>query len=634
MKNKIILIIFGFLSLILFGCSDKNSNEIFNEFDNQFNEISAYIKENVPYFVTENITLIDQYSKYNAYIEWDSSNDKIIDDFGDVNIDKNKAHEIELTYSIIIGENKKSSSMFVIVTPVTPEEVAEKFSKQFAAFIIRDYIVNTEYYNLFNIIWYSSDQDVFTNDGIYIKPLIDTHFEIKYIVTCGNYSSDVYSKEVKAVGVSDYDKINEAEKYLKDIVLSDLYLTTDSLPTKFEKYNIPIIWESSNPDVISADGKIKHFVFERYVTLTGKIILDNGSSRSYTVECIVSPLDINKMTEKEIIDNFISAIAINTYDGVSFGYTACPDLSQTFGSLYFYTNTNAIINKMIIPKGNSNRSLMPMNPKLVVIHDTANYNASAYANAKYVYNGYSGGTTSWHYTTGNDGIYQTLPENEVGAHANGSNSTPLEFIDTGIKATVIKPQITIGADYYVYISGQKTNIKLPNTSRPFADDGILFEIGSNGNYFISKLEYYNSHKSNANRGGNASGIGIETAVKYGDDYIKTLRMTAKLTAEILIRNNLNIDRVVQHNTMSGKNCPQAIRKADYWYTFKDYVSLEKWAKENLSNYQFTWSNISKEINNEGYIQKQLGSIDSVKYSVKVSKNNKIIYTNSFSTKLI
>ena len=634
MKNKIIWLIFALVSLFLIGCSDKSDDKVSSKFDDQFEEISQYIEDNIPNVITDDIELVYEYLEYNAYIDWTSSNEELISSYGDVKVDINKAHAVELTYTVVIGDNQKESTINVVVSPLTPEEIAERFAKQFAVLIIRDYVVNTKYYDLFNIEWYSTNQEVFTNEGIYIKPAEDTPFEIKYVVTCGNYSSEEYTKEITAAGVSDYEKFQETEKWVKEIVLNDLYFTIDKLPDKFEKYDIPITWECSNPDVIFEDGTIKHFVFERYVTLTCRYSLENGSSGRYTVECIVSPLDTSKMSEEEIIENFISAIALNTYSGVSFGYSSCPVLSQTYGSLYFYTNTESKITKMIIEPGTSNRSQKPMDPQLVVIHDTANYNASAEANAKYVYSGYSGSTTSWHYTTGNDGIYQTLPENECGAHANGSNSTPFEYIDTGIKATALKPQITIGKDYYVYISGQKTNIMIPDTTKPFADDGVLFEIGKNGNYWISKFYYCDSHKSNGNMGGNASGIGIESAVKYGDDYIKTVRMTSKLTAEILIRHGLNIDRVVQHNTMSGKNCPQAIREANFWYTFKDYVSLEKWAKENLADYQFSWTSNCSEINNEGYIIKQLGNTDEVKYSVVVSKNGKTIYKESFITKLI
>ena len=114
----------------------------------------------------------------------------------------------------------------------------------------------------------------------------------------------------------------------------------------------------------------------------------------------------------------------------------------------------------------------------------------------------------------------------------------------------------------------------------------------------------------------------------------TVRKTAKLTAEILLRHDLGVNRVVQHNTTSGKNCPQAIREANYWYTFKDFVAMEKWAKENLSQYQFTWTSTCPIMNNEGYISLDLKGLTSVSYSVLVTKNSSKVLEKSFSTKLV
>ena len=573
--------------------------------------------------------------KYGAYIEWTSSNEEIIDFAGNVSINRQKAIEVKLTYNVFIGENEKQESLSVIVTPVSPEDVATRFEKQFSNLITRDYEVTETYYELFNIEWVSSNANVFTNDGVYIKPIEDTEFEIKYVVKCKDYTSSEYSKKLTAAGVSDAEKLVEVENWIKNEVLYDLYITEKvTLPTVYEKYNIPIKWESTNTDVISNDGQIKHYVFERYVTLTASYQLENGSGGSVKAECIVAPLDTSKMTEQQILENFLSAIAVTNYESVKFGYSGCPELSTTYGSLYFYTNKETDVVEMLIPIGTSNRSQKAMDPQLVVIHDTANYNASALANAKYVQSGYSNTSTGWHYTTGNDGVYQTLPENECGAHANGTQSTPFQLVDTGIKATAKKPQVTIGDDNYIYIAGQKTNFILPNTTKKFADDGVMCEIGSNGNYWISKIWYCESHGYNANLGGNASGVGIESAVKKGDDYMKTVRTTAKLTAEILLRHDLDVNRVVQHNTTSGKNCPQAIREANYWYTFKDLVSMEKYAKENLKDYQFIWTSNSPIMDNEGYISLNLKGLNNVSYSVKVTKNGNNVLEKSYTTKLV
>ena len=86
--------------------------------------------------------------------------------------------------------------------------------------------------------------------------------------------------------------------------------------------------------------------------------------------------------------------------------------------------------------------------------------------------------------------------------------------------------------------------------------------------------------------------------------------------------------------MSGKNCPQAIREANYWYTFKDFVSMEKWAKENLSEFQFEWISTCSILDNEGYIAKDLKNFNLVTYNVVVTKNSNKVYEKAYSTKLV
>lgn len=637
--NKKIFFAFLFLFILcLVGCekpSDPNDGETANKFDEQVSTISSFLNENIPYIITEDIELISEYQEYNAMISWESSDEDLIDSYGFVTPNRTKAKEVTLTYTINIEDYEESGEIEVVVSPVTIEKVAERFESQFSKIITRDYNVTSKYYDLFTIDWASSNTTVFDDEGCYHKQIDDVDFKIYYNILCGKYTSEQKSISLTAVGVSDEEKIEEINKWIQEEALKDLYINEDvTLPTFYEKYNVNINWTSSNTDVISNKGEIKHFVFERYVTLICSYNLENGSGGKTKFECIVSPLDTSKMSEKEILENFVSAIAVENYSQVSFGYPECPILSQSYGSLNFYENKDADIKQLLIPIGTSNRSQKPMVPQLVVVHDTANYNAGAEANAKYVQSGYSNTSTSWHYTTGNDGIFQTLPDNECGAHANGNNTTPFELVDTGIKATALKPKVTIGDDHYIYINGIKTEFILPDTSRKFADDGVICEIGSNGNYHISKIWYCSSHGYNANLGGNASGIGIESAVKSGDDYMMTVRKTAKLVAELLIKHDLTINRVVQHNTMSGKNCPQAIREANYWYTFKDMVSLEKWAKENLGSYEIVWTSNCDLLNNSGYISKSATNKDTIYYSVSISKNGTQVYGSSFSTKLM
>lgn len=647
MKRKLLFILAFVFAFLLIGCKENNDPNKEKDDDEklaliatQLDEVQQKIISDVPTFVMDDIDLYDIYNGdgYTASIEWDSNNPDVLDFSGCVTPDRGKAIEVTLTYKIMIETIERSGTIDVIVTKYSLENVAQLFNDQFSNIINRDYTIKTKFFELYNVDWYSTNTEVFTNDGKYIKPLDDTMINIKYIVSCGDKRSEEYSREVKVVGITDLERITEVKKWFDNELLDDTYITEGvTLPTSYEKYGTTISWKSSNEDVISSTGEIRHFVYERYVTLTAFFKMENGSSGSKVFQCVVSPLDTSKMTDEEIVENFLSSIAVTNYKGVSFGYSECPNLSPTFGSIYFYTDDKKVdtgVTEMLIPVGTKNRSQIPMKPELVVIHDTANYNASALANAKYVQSGYSGSTTGWHYTTGNDGVYQTIPDNEVGYHANGTGSTLLTWIDTNIKATAKRPIVTVGDDKYIYINGIKTSIALPNPSFKLCDDGLLCEIGNNGNYMISTPWFCSSHGFNAVQGGNASGIGLESAVKKGDDYNLTVRITAKHVANLLIKHNLSIGRVVQHNTTSGKNCPQAIREANFWYTFKDIISMEKYAKENLKDYTFKWTSNSSIMDNSGDISKDFKGATSVQYSVVVTKGTNPFLEKSFTTNLI
>ncbi len=629
MKKFVFFVMLSLFAFLIVGCTpDDGGEQTGGETDLEL--VEQWIIEQVPTNIFGNINLPTTDADGKVDIIWISSNNSVLDSDGFVSF-TNVVEEIILTYDISLDGEELSGDITVLVSPKSFDEVAADFGAQFLLFIGRNYTVKTTLYNKFEIEWYSSNTDIFNNDGVYTKPDNDTPIEIKYTITLGEETSEEYVKKVTVLGVSEKEKFNEISAWLTDKAVTDLYLTSElSLPILYEKYNIPIEWKSSNEDVVSKDGKVTQYVFERYITLSAVATI--GSYSSITdFECIVKALDTSKMSQTEIIENFLSAIAVSSYSKVNF--TTYGNINQSFGALNFYLNENSQITSMIMPTNNSNRTNLPMTPQLVVIHDTGNNGsgATAKANANYVFSGYGGSSTGWHYTTGNDGIYYTIPDNEIAYHANGGSNTPLTWINTGISVTALKPIITI-KNSIIHINGISTNIQLPNTARNFASDGVMCEI-KDGKYYVAKSWDCSSHGFNANQGGNASGIGIESAVNPGSDYLTTCRITSKLVAELLIKYGLTINRVVQHNTMSGKDCPMAIRSIGFWYTFKDMVSLEKFAKENLSQYTFTWTSNSNILSETGKIALDLGNATSVKYSVAVKSGSTVVVTKSYTTNL-
>ena len=128
--------------------------------------------------------------EYDAYIEWDSSDSSIINFAGIITPEKNKAVEVTLQYKVTIGENEKTGTKNVIVSPVSIDTVIDRFEKQFSSFITRDYNVKNEFYELFKVEWYSTDETLFDNNGKYHKPRLDTEFEIKYVVKCNQMETE------------------------------------------------------------------------------------------------------------------------------------------------------------------------------------------------------------------------------------------------------------------------------------------------------------------------------------------------------------------------------------------------------------------------------------------------------------
>ena len=638
--KKIILFLVMFFALVLVGCGEvpgggDGPGTTESDFEKSFNIIAEYVEANVPYIITEDVELIEEYNELNAMIEWSSSNEEVISFVGSVTPDKSKAEEVVLSYKVMIGTEEKTGTKTVIVSPATVEQVLQRFERQFTSTITRDYNVKTSFYELFEVKWYSTDESLFDNNGKYYKPKNDADFEIKYSVKCKEFESEEKTLKLTAIGQSDLEKVEEIKNWISTEVLLDLRLTDKlSLPTYYEPLGVNITWESSNADVVSNDGKVTQYVFDRYVTLKAKYELENGSGGSSRFECIVEALDTSNMSETEILENFLSAVSVSYYKGVKFGGNGS-DCNQSYGHLNFYVNEDSKVDVNYIPVGYKNRTQIKQDVKLVVVHDTGNMNkgATAAANANYVRSGYGGSSTGWHYTVGNDGVFQTVPDDEVAYQANGSSNQYTTFEKTNIKATWKKPNFGVSDDYYITINGQKSNIKLPNSNVKFASDGPIYEIGSDGYYYIAKLWYCESHGANATQGGNANSIGIESAVNAGSDYLLTCRILAKLVAELTIKYNLDLSRVVQHNTMSGKDCPNAIRTTDFWYTFKDMVSLEKFAKENLSNYEFTWAGTG-DIDNTGKIK--LGTTATeVNYSVSVNKKGQstVFFGKSYTTKI-
>ena len=73
----------------------------------------------------------------------------------------------------------------------------------------------------------------------------------------------------------------------------------------------------------------------------------------------------------------------------------------------------------------------------------------------------------------------------------------------------------------------------------------------------------------SNGTGNRQAIAIETCVNSDGNWDQTLSNLVELVQILMTRHNIPIERVVQHNHFSGKDCPTRIRHSGIWSELKE-----------------------------------------------------------------
>ena len=605
-------------------------------------EIDAWIKSSY----TDDL-LIDKgvdvlpttYLDKDVTITWVSSHPNRVDNTGKIVVrDTKKITEVTLTYTITNEAlESMTGSLIFKLYPRSFDYMKSQFEGQFPERLqedMSDYL-ETEFNKYFTITWESSDESVFTNEGYYIKPLVDTPVTITYRIEVdeNHYIEDFF--EMIVLGASDEEKLDIVSSWLQNEIIPDLNVTSDlTLPTSHPDHGTEIVWSTSNERVVSLDGKVTQYVFDRYIDLKA-FIYSGDMIKDVTFWLKVKALDTSKMSEEQVLENFLSAIAEEELKRVTFDeYT---NISQTFNSLFFFDNKWEDRIEYLIPLGAANRPGKKLaSVEFIVCHDTANNNAGALGHAGYV-TGSAAGSTSWHYSCGSDGIYHHVPNDEVAHHAGDGTSRGYKLLDSGIKATVERPNLTLDSEGYFCFNGVRSNLKKPSDAPANANitsSGLYYEIGPNGNYWLNDNWWSSTYRYIGNRGGNLNSIGIESMVDAGSDYMKTYRIFADLVAHLLIENNLDVLRVMQHNNISGKDCPAAIRDQGYWQHFRDLISLEKFGMEHFEGLTFEWKSGTDILSNDGYIAKVLNGVTEVKYSVVVKRNDNVVIAKEYTTKLI
>ncbi len=316
------------------------------------------------------------------------------------------------------------------------------------------------------------------------------------------------------------------------------------------------------------------------------------------------------------------------------------------GATNYYTNiyqsvSNILYEDLII---NKEYMLSGKNGKLdsidfITIHYTANTSkgADAKRHATYFKNNTS---TSIHYLVGNDGIYQSTPDNMVAYHAGASSK--MTWHKTGVIAKDNnKPTFGISNSGYFTINNISTIVRVPyetkkgygyvTNSRYLNKAGLAYKI-IDGEYYIGGTRWIYSQIAEGricSVGGNNNSIGIETSVDEGSNIWYTYHKTAKLVASLLIKYNLDISRVVPHHIFTAKNCPQPLldNNMELWNEFIKLVESEYIYQTTLQHLNIKFIPSTSILNTNSMYTSIPTSIKELTYTISYN-NNKITYISN------
>ncbi len=385
-----------------------------------------------------------------------------------------------------------------------------------------------------------------------------------------------------------------------------------------------ILWKSLNPEIVTVDenGKVTA-IKEGHAEVMAYV--EGKENINISIGITVVPSDLDEILEF-VKQNHNSQVYIVRDLPVAFGiyYT---DVYGSVSNLLFnydyeikqdYRLTQAQLTA-------ANRTNMT-SIEFITVHYNGmpDRGVNAAKTAKSLYNQFGANyTTCWHYSTGNDGIYQSLDDWIRAAHA-GDGTTSVNWADSGVKATSNTKPTYGKSGSYLTINGQVSNIALPKgyEDKPLTWYGPLWKV-ENGNYWIAKLHYDTTYGYIGSYGGNMNSIGIESACDEGSDLWYTYHITAQLVARLLKTHNLDTTRVTGHHAFSGKDCPQTLLENDgeLWLKFMNLVEAERKLLDIGSNYTITSKSNNPDIlSDNGRIISFPKKTTTVSYTVTITNN--------------
>ena len=504
--------------------------------------------------------------------------------------------------------------------------------------------------------FYSSDESVATVNARGVIKALRNGTTFITVQVNGNRDLDV--KFELEVYTGDYiDGSYETNSY----VLIDENIKLNGIVNYRDETTSEVVWESLTPEIATVDES---------GNVTGinageaKIVAKDPKNAELKLEFVVMVLEA---LPEGILDLALRANESNVFTryNLNIGNTYRKDILGSVSKLF--GNSNLKKDTTYYDKANQSVATYGTMSSIefITVHYTGNMakGANAAANASYFA---TNGSTSIHYTTGNDGVFYCMDESKGAWHAGDSGALAqvgeFKWIPSGVKvaaADPMYPNFTISDDFYYEINGKKTTIEMPKpwnyssrgTDHKLNADGTISSNSSyNGTAFYNREaesfindqslpfkivgdEYYMGTTWWAytqvyegricSTGGNRNSIGIESCVNEGSDLWWTWQKTAQLVADIMVRQNLDITRVRGHHFFTAKDCPQPMLENDLeiWYEFLELVEAEYELLTKYAGYEVSiTSNNPDIVNKYGRVVNQPEQSTCVTYTITFTKD--------------
>ena len=533
-----------------------------------------------------------------------------------------------------LTDDVKLTAKWTLLTQVTDMQVDAMTEEMTTGdtFQISAKVLPTDAY-FQEVIFTSSDPDIISVNETGLMTAINAGTCTITIRDYMSYAVKTYTVTVYSIPSIDVDFEDEFDGILG--VGEKVQIHAHSLGKDTE--DAKIYYQSSNTSIATVDE-------DGFVTALkeGEVIItvsDNtGSNYKVKIQLIIA----NLATETRV-DQVLKLIADYNFAIVDAG-NAClynDGTQRYYDSIYgsvnyflfapyvveekYYANSDAITDNSNHKDRRSEDTI-----EFVTVHDTATLTGTVHSIASSM----STGGTSIHYTTGNGEIVGVVREKYRAYHAGDGTGYSFSWLATGIKVGEKAPEFDMiknGSTWYLTIDGQATSISLPvsngtktiaNPSKShFATLGPSYKV-IDGYYYVAPFRVDFSQVAEGcigNQGGNNNSIGIEMCVNVSGDIYDTWQRTGQLVADILVRNGLTLDRVKEHNTWSGKNCPQCLRAGSYWNEFMKMVEVNYIIMKDYKDAEITFKSNNPDIVNEnGRVINPPKTTTTVSYDVTVT----------------